>query len=1170
MFKKEFTLDFKNELATFYNILLNKSENNSSSTGKLSLYLEDQFEDLINNYYIEKQSKPNKTNQTENSFKRIDIIENIPKKILGQKQAMENHKRIKSKITNHSSNKEENLLHKKKVDKIEFKQNAAQEYILHDKNQEKSFSQSNIFDNKNNLLKNLNNNLNRKILNSTEQYDPIKAVNLLKNYSSKKRETCIFESKNNFKTGNLFDINTNLLKKAAAIFSDSEDEYLPKDKNSNSFVKKQNELKNEPVFNLFQNLTSNNVCLLKTGQSKLVNINKEFKQTVSPFYNVNPKLLEKARNLLFDSKPNKVSNLRKIYKTPVKNKFEERNPVIFKSINCIRSVHKNRIKINRQILRDFSEKNLHNYENNKIVKKYCSESIDKKIVKNRHGQKPGIYFKGIKNFELNTENLPKEFVDFKEFISNNNLLKNLECIKMNQIVYQEAYIDSTSEYKTNKQRELLANLLVRNECFLNSYSKLPISKSKECILQESYKKNHLIKNKIKNPKDLIPNNNAKNSKIFLSSNKIKDEVDEFSFLQSSKQIIYPTSINKSNQNSVSFETKHKKSNPDLILSSNKKIKLNSIKNNHVFNILLTSKIRTIKTLTPKSRIFTVDQFIFQKLNYHPKLSQNSICYLQKILFLYKFDKENCSCTWIAHHFKRIWFKFKIQKLLETKLKTKNLVHILVDQFVYRAYFEFSLFRFSAVHKFLNGLLPLNVVFCLKVSSLVINENMIELELSDGWYSLFLKIQKNFVSKQIRCHQQLLNLINNGKIYIGKILRCTHIKFMNFTNDKNSKIDIFGKNYVKIDDNCLFPAPKNAKLGVRRVIFRPLRISNLFGDGMVPLIDCVLIQKSALFITGQNSSKEFINLQVKNEFHINKLWDKKIISEKDTKNGFSFRILLVDTFNCLNNLLGKNQDINHILTIKDYNLETNYLEVDNYLKHQSEKLFNNLIEITFQNISFNFYEEIELFGRYQFYFLNLFKISSGKYFLQSSLEISKKTSLYFLPKESKIEKIKLLTEISEQIMKASRVFIYDFDKTYSNLNDFSHLSKKNLQLFISFPVELIKIQNKQLFCYFCGNLFMLINFPNKFNFDIDGLKNGSNLFLENLQIKSVKTIGTDPNFGKLFEMDFIEYSGIFPFNFENGKKNNVKREFFKQDWEKLQTKRKEIKNLDFLKEILQLI
>ncbi|CAG9318939.1 unnamed protein product [Blepharisma stoltei] len=154
------------------------------------------------------------------------------------------------------------------------------------------------------------------------------------------------------------------------------------------------------------------------------------------------------------------------------------------------------------------------------------------------------------------------------------------------------------------------------------------------------------------------------------------------------------------------------------------------------------------------------------------------------------DGFKCSKEWVNHHYRFLVWKYASYERRLPKYKGAFCVKKIYEGLKRRFEVEISGGRRSIIKKIIDGDEFANKRMILCVGTVKRDENVISLELTDGWYSLFSVVTKS---------DPIFNLVDSKKIFQGQ------------------KVEIYGaekkESCIKISYNSLRRAPWYAKLGL---------------------------------------------------------------------------------------------------------------------------------------------------------------------------------------------------------------------------------------------------------------------------------------------------------------------------------------------------------------------
>lgn len=476
-------------------------------------------------------------------------------------------------------------------------------------------------------------------------------------------------------------------------------------------------------------------------------------------------------------------------------------------------------------------------------------------------------------------------------------------------------------------------------------------------------------------------------------------------------------------------------------------------------------------------------------------------HIQSFFELYGVSPKQLSDDWLKHHFQLLSIKMALYKIqLPESTKTQRTKE-LINQLLYRYWREEILEHNSVIRQIINGELFISSCFSLLVSSIIIENKQMLVQLTDGWYCLYLAFDLTTPYEAQSSEGLIFDLILRGKICPGKKVKLVNARWkaLSEKEQQTQERTLYTRNVIEIDYNCIQPGDPKAKLGLLAVWDRPSKFDSIKGTGQVAMLDGFIIEKSPVFLRIGQTKESNRMVQIRDEYQINQFLEKGQIQREKLGIAFNFKVKIIDSFEWIKRCNG--------------NSNANAESV--------------IAEMIFWNVSYEFYHEIILYSRYKFFLTQLFRVYGPKSSIGRSSEQIKSLKLSFNRKQSKLVPI---IESKEQIMQLREYDTSQFMNCKSICDSFKRAFKgpgtEKINKLTSLPAKIVEVFEGGFIAYFIRNIFIIIEAKFNYFYDQNIVKIGKIVMLHKLFTGSSVFLNNEHGKFIVLRCSFCDFAAVY--------------------------------------------
>lgn len=190
--------------------------------------------------------------------------------------------------------------------------------------------------------------------------------------------------------------------------------------------------------------------------------------------------------------------------------------------------------------------------------------------------------------------------------------------------------------------------------------------------------------------------------------------------------------------------------------------------------------------------------------------------MRKTLLAQNFKEDFVTDEWVKHHYRMIvWKLYSIQRKLQFFHPSKRLsIENIKTELEYRYYIEFTEGKRSVLQRIVEKDEGSNSHMILLVGEIILKNNVYEVELSDGWNSVYFEVKNeqsfSLGAQTITNNQLFLSLITRKKLATGtkihianmKVLKTVKIETGEKPPEGSEEAPTKDKTYVEVSYNSI--------------------------------------------------------------------------------------------------------------------------------------------------------------------------------------------------------------------------------------------------------------------------------------------------------------------------------------------------------------------------------
>jgi hypothetical protein len=245
---------------------------------------------------------------------------------------------------------------------------------------------------------------------------------------------------------------------------------------------------------------------------------------------------------------------------------------------------------------------------------------------------------------------------------------------------------------------------------------------------------------------------------------------------------------------------------------------------------------------------------------------------------HQLNKPDIDLGWVEHHLKMLSRKYynrvknegassssflpKTATIIPYKVDTRNILTDLYYRYRREEFFQ----RLSVIRLMNEGQFQADQRVCLMVVSITNSKDKYQIELTDGWYLVYMELytsqEKESALRDINdCYLEfnnnlILRLILKGHLKPGQKVEASNLKI-----ERTENQPIYKPTKVELQYNSLRKMAWNTQMGLLYTRIKPTKLKDVKpSGGIVPMIDVLILEKRGVKISNPERDEFMIKMQ----------------------------------------------------------------------------------------------------------------------------------------------------------------------------------------------------------------------------------------------------------------------------------------------------------------------